>query len=125
MEDELETVGMERSCPENRALQKEVVMRCMWGETWAELWLTPRAPTWAAGRMMVPLSESEHMEKSRWRAGGQEDEFSPSGDVPLAMERERREQGFSRATRVWRNLFGEQEKAQWRNTECCKAQALG
>jgi len=60
------------------------------GETWAELWLTPRAPTWAAGRMMVPLSESEHMKKSRLQAGGQDDEFSPSGGVPLAMEREGR-----------------------------------
>ena len=60
-------------------------MPWMRGKTWAELWLT-RAPFQAAGRMVVPLSESEHMKKSRLQAGGQDDEFSPSGDVLLAME---------------------------------------
>lgn len=41
--------------------------------------------------------------KSRLGAGGQVNVFSPSGDVPLAMEREGGEQGFSRAIRVWQN----------------------
>lgn len=44
---------------------------------------------------MIPLSESEHLKKSRLRAGGQDDEFSPSGDFPLTMEREGDEQGLA------------------------------
>ena len=45
------------------------------------------------------------MKESRLGAGDQDNEFTPNGDVPLAMERDRGEQGLSRANRIWQNLL--------------------
>lgn len=49
------------------------------------------------------LRNNEHIMKSKQGAGRSENVFSPSGDVPLAMERKWGEQGFGRAIRVWQN----------------------